>query len=184
MTFEGRPIASDSDHVSAPSGLPTWPSPLKHNLLSHASIRQKNIMRMKTLINQSPSTTFAIFVYELADERRIILDGNHRVAAALEHSGEPAMNLLPRMQPSAVVFVMKELKGCKPVTGGLAGNSGNTWKGFNPDVELLRASQGSPTTPKPLLDIGPNLERERLSCAQWRTRWRQHRSEKRSRSNS
>lgn len=126
----------------APSDTPVWPQALTHAQVRASGLRANSINRMRHFMTLGNFRSFAVLVYQLADGRRIILDGNHRTAAALRDHSK-----LHGQGWAAVAFILRESNGSaipdglSPIRARSAATGAcDTWTGFNPDVALLQES--------------------------------------------
>lgn len=66
-----------------------WPVPLRHRAVSRlVAMRRDGIDLMRRYLAQADWPGFSVLVYEVSPEHRILLDGNHRTAAALRARAE------------------------------------------------------------------------------------------------
>lgn len=143
VDYTGARRADSRTHDPATTcDLPRWPNPLTHRqVLSCREYRHDFIRRMEAHLaklreDQGAPPSFALLVYQLPDGSRMILDGNHRLSAALRLEG-PTSDLLlycfvvgEGLHPPSSDEQVVEHKDAPP----------QMYRGFNPDVERLRTA--------------------------------------------
>lgn len=122
----GPPIVSER-------ALPVYAEPLRHStILALRRLRRESIEKMGSLLKELDHPVITVFLYRLAgSEERVVLDGNHRLAAALQLSQWDD-------HPAVVVFELQEgsAEGARLHHAPFDGD--RSWSGFNPDVEHVR----------------------------------------------
>lgn len=119
--------------------LPRFPVPLTHaqvratTRFRKSSIDMMGAVLRDTFSNGAMSPSFALLAFELPTGERLVLDGNHRLAAAMRR-------FVDLDRPSLVyVFVVRQGHNAStsPTTRS---DGGQEFDGFNPDVNHLRAA--------------------------------------------
>ncbi|MCC3295099.1 hypothetical protein LJ756_10735 [Arthrobacter sp. zg-Y411] len=135
----------DNLHVDAST--PLWPQALRHGNLPEG-IRISGIANLCQVLTRQPSPTICVLAYELicktGGTARLVLDGNHRLAAArLMSMYRPGVTPRPFR---VLTFLIREVE---PVDSIVVGDDPtgdlNEWHGFTPDIGLIRRSEA--TTP-------------------------------------
>lgn len=133
---------SEFDTVEVRENTPVWPSPVRHGSLP-AGLRESEIEKFVNFIDTQNYSSIVVLVYELGqtdDEKRstrLVLDGNHRLAAARRKAQTSSGNESAVLQNGhqVIAFVIREI--------GLDGyegicDSSKVLEGFNPDVDQLK----------------------------------------------
>ncbi len=143
------------DRIEYEGALPEWPIPLKVGEVP-PGMRERAIQRMTDLIEQEGSGVVPALVYELADANaRTILDGNHRVVAAVRlaaairpgnrpHGSFAAGAAGPdRVHQAKGSFVLAYvIKEKEPIVTKFSRSDWGDCEGFTPDVWQLREAFG------------------------------------------
>jgi hypothetical protein len=140
VDYTGTPRAPHILQQDEPQ-LPAWPKPIQHKQVLGTGFRSRSIAHMREVLKMSSPRGMALLAYELPDGRRLILDGNHRLAAALQLARDGKWHIPDLLPPLVVVFVLHEMSGHPPQGESQRRTSSGAlqqWTGFNPDVELLR----------------------------------------------
>lgn len=137
------------DSPKADRSTPRWPNPLAHGRMPEG-MRSTSIDNLCRLLMTQPSSIICVLAYELCIDMksgktmRLILDGNHRLAAArrisLERDSFPESHS-PSQQFKVLTFLISEQK---PVddwsTTGDQKYEPARWRGFTPDIGLIRGT--------------------------------------------
>lgn len=145
--------AANEDELPQDPDLPPWPTPLLHSQVPIA-MRRGGVERARALLKAQPEpVTICSLVYEFAPAtkgeppRRLVLDGNHRIAGALRLSTgrAPAKDPVGTVDGCPVRVLAFTIQEQTPVveTAALEKRRGKetetwTWEGFTPDVENAR----------------------------------------------
>ncbi len=121
-----------------------WPQSLAHGHLPQG-LRTSGIDNLCHVVETQPSPKICVLAYEYIDpatggSKRLVLDGNHRLAAARRLSTEQVAAGKPSKQFQVLTFLIRELNPVdEPVAGSRAVNP-RSWRGFTPDIGLLRGT--------------------------------------------
>jgi hypothetical protein len=158
----------DELHVTAET--PRWPKALQHGRLP-GGMRTAGIESLCRLLESQGSPTICVLAYDIVVETgvtmRVVLDGNHRLAAArkvsLGPASEPAQNA---RRFRVLAFVLRETEAVlhASANGGPSpldrwtndmdfkhpdGEPVGPYRGFTPDLSLLRGSWLPEQQPRP-----------------------------------
>lgn len=135
------------DSLRIRTSTPRWPKALEHGKLPKG-MRTKSIENLCRVLEAQPSPTICVLVYELSineqtgETKRLVLDGNHRLAAArhLSLTRSPWWrSRRPSRQFKILTFLIQERQ---PVDDVVPANGEKNhpyeWKGFTPDIGLVR----------------------------------------------
>lgn len=137
------------DRPTADRSTPRWPKPLSHGEMPEG-MRSTSIDNLCHLLKTQSSPIICVFVYEICIDMksgktmRLVLDGNHRLAAArrisLKRDSFPESRP-PSQQFKVLTFLIREQK---PVddwsTTGDQMYEPARWRGFTPDIGLIRGT--------------------------------------------
>lgn len=127
---------------------PHWPEPLKHGHIPEG-MREAGIERLSKVLTRpgERGVTVVVLAYDVRvssnSKQRIVLDGNHRLAAARA--------LAQQLAPSAggtdpkirvLTFLLGETRAVTTPSAS-DGADGWSWPGFTPDVARLREAMGA-----------------------------------------
>ena len=153
----GLAEAAATDELAQDQSLPLYPEALEHGSVPEG-MRTTAIGNLRRLLQGRQPTTVCVLVYDLLPEarylsfsqrrgKRVVLDGNHRLAAALSiydeavkaarTSGKEAEFSSP---VRVLAFVISENR---PIDAGAAdpeNYKGWNWRGFTPDIGLIRGT--------------------------------------------
>ena len=118
----------------------SWPVPLSHATVATLdALRRRPIDRMRRCLDLAAWPGFSVLVYEISPAHRVVLDGNHRTAAALRarRAGSTA-------DVSVTAFVLVETPDAtRAMVAPVYDDEGrltNRTELFNPDAALLRTA--------------------------------------------
>ncbi|KUM36236.1 hypothetical protein [Arthrobacter sp. EpRS71] len=135
------------DRVEGGDTVPEWPRSLAHGRLPQG-LRTAGIDNLCHVVERQPSPKICVLAYEFIDpangrSQRLVLDGNHRLAAArrlaLEKDLSPAAGGPPK-DFQVLTFLIKELKPIDDLVSAGSSATPHQWRGFTPDLGLLRGS--------------------------------------------
>ncbi|GGS58215.1 hypothetical protein GCM10010156_16050 [Planobispora rosea] len=134
----GNEIARFDQICDAPE-IPVYPSPLRHSEIP-SGMRETTIASHCKILEDTATRTICVLTYEVkcADRvsRRIVLDGNHRLAAARRLA---AASPETSRQPMRVLeFLIEEHERIEEKMPPPDKFKGWAWNGFTPDVHVLR----------------------------------------------
>ncbi|GGP12778.1 hypothetical protein LDL08_18525 [Nonomuraea glycinis] len=135
------------DKIADVPELPVHPCPLKHSEIP-LGMRESTIANHCRILETTATRTICVLTYKVKcwdrTSRRIVLDGNHRLAAArrLDDSSEV------QRQPIRVLeFLIEEHERLDSTMQAPEIYKDWEWRGFTPDVHVIRAF-GQPFTPQ------------------------------------
>ena len=133
--------AARYDQVPDRPDTATYPQPLRHSKLP-GGLREPAIENQVTLLENSPSVTLCVLSYELicddaGHRRRIVLDGNHRLAAA-RRIADRNHDLRLRV----LEFLIRENERVEDEVRRPVEYPDWAWQGFTPDIEVARSAWG------------------------------------------
>jgi hypothetical protein len=131
-------------HFECACDLELHPTPLQHDVVSKLpQMRRDGVKKMQRLMRALETSTITVFVHRLATGERVVLDGNHRLAAALRWQGERV--------PRAIVFELRERPGAGAVKpekhqppGEALDHGQKEWIGLSPDIQNVRRLTANP----------------------------------------
>lgn len=137
------------DKPQVDKSTPRWPNPLPQGGLPHG-MRSASINTLCQVLATQPSPIITVIAYDICidkrkgETKRLVLDGNHRLAAArrmsLEHSNFPEGETRPQ-QFKVLTFLIHELQPINDwSTTGHPEKEPTRWKGFTPDIGLVRGT--------------------------------------------
>jgi hypothetical protein len=146
------------DRLQVDKSTPRWPKPLLHGSLPQG-MRSTSIDNHCRVLESQPSPTICVLAYDLCIDarsgktQRLVLDGNHRLAAArrisLDHNLR-AEERSPSPQFKVLTFLIRERQSVDDwSTSGDSKREPARWKGFTPDIGLVRGSW-PPSQPRDL----------------------------------
>lgn len=134
------------DKLEADDSTPRWPDPLLHGSLPQG-MRTTSVDNLRHVLEKLPSPTICVLAYDLCIDtksgktKRLVLDGNHRLAAArrisLEHNS-PSEDRSPSQQFKVLTFLIRELQPINDWSATDEQKEPVRWKGFTPDIGLIR----------------------------------------------
>ncbi|WP_128081604.1 hypothetical protein [Arthrobacter sp. TB 26] len=137
------------DKLQVNASTPLWPNALEHGNLPQG-MRSKGIDNLCHVLKSQSSPTICVLAYELClDEgtgktKRLVLDGNHRLAAAFRMSLDNtacSQGRKPSRRFRVLTFLIRERQ---PVDDLIATGDHEEkpyrWRGFTPDVGLVRGT--------------------------------------------
>jgi hypothetical protein len=137
------------DQVRTKFSTPRWPNALRHGALPEG-MRAKSIQNLCRVLESQPSPTICVFAYELCvneqtgETKRVVLDGNHRLAAARRLSIPRTLKwkiYRPSRRFKVLTFLIQERQPVDNlVQAGGEQNRPYSWRGFTPDIGLLRGT--------------------------------------------
>lgn len=136
---QGQPFRAKSPLTQA--------RPLQHGVLATLPLRRDGIRRMQQVLLNTRPEAIVVLAYRLASGAVVVLDGNHRLAAAIRLS---RLGRLPSLE-RVIAFVLTEGHGESTPASHERWSPPHVdrWEGFNPDVQMLRkAMQGHPNRPR------------------------------------
>ncbi|WP_140395006.1 ParB N-terminal domain-containing protein [Arthrobacter sedimenti] len=127
---------------------PRWPQALKHGEIPEG-MRATSIDNLCQVLEAQPTPIICVLAYELyinghtGEKKRVVLDGNHRLAAARRLSLTPGSS--DRTHHShgfkVLTFLIRELRPINSVvSAGGRKKHPYEWKGFTPDIGLIRGT--------------------------------------------
>ncbi|WP_130504316.1 hypothetical protein [Blastococcus saxobsidens] len=148
VLFDDLDEAAHHDPVVDRPGLPRFPELLRHGGLP-AGMRRRAIANLRDLLRQQEIATVCVLVYDVVTAggrtQRLVLDGNHRLAAARALAEERRTGWRRRRRKDAatdvrvLAFVMSERRPVDAPASDLEGRFPD-WRGFTPDVGLARGT--------------------------------------------
>jgi hypothetical protein len=163
VLFDELQEAAAEDAISDQPGLDRFPQPIRHGRLPRG-MRTRAITNLRDLLRRQEIATVCVLVYDVRTEsgqvKRLVLDGNHRLAAARALAQERAQEgrrgwRRGRRQDAVtdvrvLAFVMSE-PDCEPekwkmlkervdVRTSDPEGSFPDWRGFSPDIGLVRGT--------------------------------------------
>lgn len=137
------------DKLQVNASTPLWPNALEHGNLPHG-MRTKGIDNLGHVLESQSSPTVCVLAYELClDEgtgktKRLVLDGNHRLAAAFRMSLEDTACSQGRKTTRRFRVLTFLIRERQPVDDLIATGGHEKvpylWRGFTPDVGLVRGT--------------------------------------------
>lgn len=144
INVEGKQLeeASRWDRIEEHTRLPRHPWPLQYGQLP-AGLRAEAISRLAAVLEQTTFPVASCLAYDvLVDGRlhRAVVDGNHRVAAALRMASPWPHQTTEARIPGRVYLLMYLITEKRPVDSERSTEDRTwRWRGFTPDVARLRA---------------------------------------------
>ncbi|WP_147394448.1 ParB N-terminal domain-containing protein [Arthrobacter cheniae] len=136
------------DTLRINAATPRWPQALKHAEIPEG-MRATSIDNLCQVLEAQPAPMICVLAYELCieghtgEKKRVVLDGNHRLAAARRLSltpGSSDSNHHPR-EFKVLTFLIRELRPVDSVVpAGGERKHPYEWKGFTPDIGLIRGT--------------------------------------------
>ncbi len=153
VLFDDLGEAAAHDKIADTPGLNRYPEPTRHVSLP-SGMRTQAIANLLSLLERNVIATVCVLVYDvvLADgtTKRLVLDGNHRLAAARALARQRERKWPWRRRAASMsdvrvlAFVISErepvddmVQDTDPSVGG---SMFPDWRGFSPDVGLVRGS--------------------------------------------
>lgn len=137
------------DALQVEESTPRWPSALRHVNLPEG-LRSTGIDNFCRLLVTQQSPTVCVLVYELCTDvprgttMRLVLDGNHRLAAARRlWLGDSSCSVeWPNPRRFRVLtFLIRERQAVDvPTHTDTQAESSYGWRGFTPDIGLIRGT--------------------------------------------
>ncbi|MBL8929926.1 MAG: hypothetical protein JNL54_07380 [Kineosporiaceae bacterium] len=127
------------DRIPPSSDLPLHPRPMVHGALPEG-VRSASIEAHVKLLRAASPVTVCVLTYELrcddGQQRRIVLDGNHRLAAAwrIARAADDKVEKLP------ITVLEFRLGETRPLRDRVLRGPQGEWEGFTPDVAMIRSA--------------------------------------------
>ncbi|MGH3671652.1 MAG: hypothetical protein ACRDSH_13625, partial [Pseudonocardiaceae bacterium] len=145
VNVEGKELdeVAKWDRLIDVPGLPTYPIPLRHDQIPQG-MRAKVIANLRDLLQRQQQVTVCVLAYDLKINggiMRLVLDGNHRLAAARQLTAEGRGQSLSEQGNKVVrvlTFLIAEVDPIDDETSESKEFPDWKWRGFTPDIGLLR----------------------------------------------
>jgi hypothetical protein len=141
--------AARKDDLMPYEPLPVYPKPLRHGHLP-PGLRTRRISNLRALLKREGPLTVCVLLYEMragSEVRRVVLDGNHRLAAALENrraaeeAREEGRDADVPPPARLLAFVITERWPVDdPAENKEQFENWKPWLGFTPDIGLIRGT--------------------------------------------
>lgn len=135
------------DKLTVTESTPLWPDALAHGSLPDG-MRTTGITNLSEVLLKQPSPTICVLAYDFITDgrtQRLVLDGNHRLAAARRLTTAKITNKGKHRRYRVLTFVIREIFPVDGLTKNEGAEGSSTWRGFTPDIGLIRGSW-SPNT--------------------------------------
>ncbi len=122
-----------------------YPSALTHQQVrDHPELRSQGIDRLRAVLSKSGTTVIPLLVLQVANAETeecvtVVLDGNHRLAAALR--GDQGGAFAPTVH-TVIVFQLEKVGLVAGEDHEPEAGHDDRWHGFNPDVGLAKLPPG------------------------------------------
>lgn len=131
------------DKLTITKSTPLWPRALAHGELPEG-MRTTGITSLTEVLIKQPSPTICVLAYDFIDhkgtEQRLVLDGNHRLAAARRLSTATTTNKEQHRRYRVLTFLIREKFPVDGLTKDEKAKDTSTWRGFTPDIGLIRGT--------------------------------------------
>ena len=155
--------AASQDRIAEDDGrLPLYPEPLRHGQLPEG-MRTRAIANLCELLRRQRPVTVCVLGYDLRNGdggvTRVVLDGNHRLAAALRIVEEDPPGATADTTPPLRVLTFLIREEGAPVDDETSNEEQfpdwAPWRGFTPDIGLIRGTWKPPaSTDRPTPAVG------------------------------
>lgn len=127
---------------------PRWPQALKHGEVPEG-MRTTSIANLREVLEAQEAPIICVLAYELCsieqegEKKRLVLDGNHRLAAArrLSLTSGPSDRSSSSHRFKVLTFLIRERQPVDDVVAAAGeANHPYEWRGFTPDIGLIRGT--------------------------------------------
>ena len=146
VSVRGRSLGDEAarfDQIPDIEGLPVHPKPLQHAEVP-PGMREAAIGNHRSILEETSTTTVCALTYRVkchdGQERRVVLDGNHRLAAARRLVKMRAATNTEHAPVRVLEFSIAETERLDDLTEISDEFPGWSWRGFTPDVEAVRSA--------------------------------------------